>query len=210
MHRLSLIDPTKLLKRPTFKAPQALMSKYKVWINKQMNAGILHRGSVLGGASMFVEAKSHGRIRPLVDLRFRNANTKANHTQIPVQNTVLNAVARGRFSSKIDLTDAYFQTRVHSDDVKYNTIKTPFGGFTSQVMIQGDMNAPGTFVRTIKDLFYDESGKNIWVYMDDRIVFRDTFEELVKDITNACSKLQNTGYYATQRKVFSLPLNSIS
>jgi len=29
MHRTSLIDPTKLLKTLTFKAPQALMPKYK-------------------------------------------------------------------------------------------------------------------------------------------------------------------------------------
>jgi len=70
MHRISLVDPTKLLKTPTFKAPQALMTKYKAWINKQMNAGILHRTSVPGGASMFVETKSDGKIYPLVDLRF--------------------------------------------------------------------------------------------------------------------------------------------
>jgi len=142
-----------------------------------MNAGILHWTSVPGGTSMFVEAKSHGRIRSLVDLRFRNDNTQADHRQIPEQNTMLNALARGRSRSKIDLSDAYFQTRVHPDDVKYNTIKTPFGGFTSQVMMQEDMNAPGTFVRTMEDLFHDELGKNIWVYIDDIFVFTDTFEE---------------------------------
>jgi len=106
------------------------MSKYQAWINKQINAGILHRTSVPGGASMFVEAKSDGRIRHLVDHRYRNNNTQADHTQIPEQNTILNAVARGRFRSKIDLRDAYFQTRVDPDDVRYNTIKTLFGGFT--------------------------------------------------------------------------------
>jgi len=135
MHRISLIDPTKLLKTHTFKAPQALMTKYKAWINKQMNAGILHRTSVPGEASMFLEAKSNDRIRHLVDLRFRNDNTQADPTQISEQNTILNVLARGRFPSKIDFSDAYFQTRVHPDDVKYNTIKTPFGGFTSQVMM---------------------------------------------------------------------------
>jgi len=71
------------------------MCKYKAWINKQMNAGIRPRTSVDGGASMIVEAQSDGRIRPLVDLRFRNDNTQADHTQIPEQNTILNAVARG-------------------------------------------------------------------------------------------------------------------
>ena len=123
MHRISLKNPTKLLKTPTFKASQVLMPKYKAWINKPMNAGILHRTSVPGGASMFVEAKSDGRIRPLVDLRFRNDNTQADHTQIPEQNTILNAVARGPFRSKIDLSDSYFQTRVHPDEVQYNTMK---------------------------------------------------------------------------------------
>src|SRR5712691_10216486 len=105
---------------------------------------------------MFVTAKSNGRIRPLVDLRFRNDNNIADHTQIPEQHTILNAVARGRFRSKIDLNDIYFQTRVHLDNVQYNTIKTPFGGFLSLVMMQGDMNAPAIFVRAMEDLFNEE------------------------------------------------------
>jgi len=75
MHRISIIDPTKLCKTPTFKAAHALITKYKAWINKQMNAYILHRTSVPRGATMFVEAKRGGRISPLVDLHFRNDNT---------------------------------------------------------------------------------------------------------------------------------------
>ena len=165
-----------------------------------MNAGIFHRTSVPGGASMFLEAKSDGRIRPLVDLRFRNDNTQADHPQIPEQKTILNAVARGRFRSKIDLNDAYFQTRLHPDDVKYNTLKTPFGGFTSQVMMQEDIDAPGTSVRTLEDLFHDELGNNIWVYIDDIFVFSDTFEEHVQEVTHGCSKLPNAGYYTNPKK----------
>jgi len=159
---------------------------------------------------MFVEAKSDGKIQPLVDLRFRNDNTQADHTQIPEQNTILNMVARGRFRSRIDLSDAYFQSRVHPDDVKYNTIKTPFGGFTSQVMMQRDMNSPRTFVRTMEDLFHDELGKNILVYIDDIFVFSVSFEEHVKDVMNACSKLQDAGYYANPKKSVFLPQGSIS
>jgi len=68
-------------------------------------------------------------------------------------------------------------------------ISPHFGGFTSQVMMQADMNASGTFVRTMEDLFHNELGKNIWVYMSDIFVFSDTFEGHVKDVTKACSKL---------------------
>ena len=71
------------------------MPNYKPWINKQMHARILHKTRVPRGASMFVEDKSDGRIRPLLDLRFRNDNTQAAHTQIPEKYTIQNAVARG-------------------------------------------------------------------------------------------------------------------
>jgi len=131
IHRISLIDPKRLLKTPRFKAPHALMTKYKAWINKQIIAGILHRTSVPRGASMLVEAKSHGRIHPLVDLCFRNDNTQADHTRTPEQNNILNMVAGGRYRSKIDRGDAYFQTRVDTGDVKSNTIMIPFWGFNS-------------------------------------------------------------------------------
>jgi len=200
MHRIRLIDQTKLLKTPTFKAPQVLMSKYKAWIKKQINSSILYRTSVPGRASMFVEAKGDGTICLLVDVHLRNDNREADHTQIPEQSTILNAGARGWFCTKIDLSDAYFQTRVHPDDVKYNTIKTHFCGFTSQVIMQGDMNAPRTFLRTMENLFHDELGKNIWVYIDDIFVFSDTFEEHNKEVINTCSKLQNAGYYANPKQ----------
>jgi len=82
-NRISLKDPTKLLSTRIFTAPQALMTRFKALINKQMNAGILHRTSLPGGASMFVAAKGDSSIRPLVHLRFRNDNTQADHTTDP-------------------------------------------------------------------------------------------------------------------------------
>jgi len=210
MHMISLIDPTKPLKTPTFKAPQALMPKYQVWINKQMNAGILHRTNVPAGASMLVEAKSDAGIRPLVDLRFRNDNTQADHTQIPEQNTILNAVARERFRSKIDLSDAYFQTRVHPDDVKYNTIKTPFGGFTSQVMMQGDMNAPGTFVRTMEDLFHENEARTYGSTLTIFLSLVTPLKSMLRTLQIPAVSCRTPAIMPTQGRVSSLPLTSMS
>ena len=75
--------------------------------------------------------------------------------------------------------------------------------------MQGDMHAPGTFVSTKENLVRRELGKNIWVYIDDIFAFSDTFEEHVKDVTNACSKLQNSSYHPNPRQsvVFATKLN---
>ena len=47
LHRITLKDPTKLLKTPTFKAQQALMPEFKTWIDKQLRAGILEEAQYL-------------------------------------------------------------------------------------------------------------------------------------------------------------------
>ena len=138
---------------------------------------------------MSLEAKPDGRIRPLVDLRFGNDNTVADHSQIWNQQTILHAVVKGKYRRRIDVSDAYFQKRVHPNDVKYNIIKTPLGGFTSQLMMQGDMNAPATFVTVMKDLFHDELGKFIWIFIDEIFIFRNSFEEQIEHVQPACRKL---------------------
>ena len=79
LHRIILNDLTKLKKTPTFKAPQALMPKFKPGIDKELKAGIQQRSPVSRRVSMFLEAKPDVRICHLVDLRFRNDNTVADH-----------------------------------------------------------------------------------------------------------------------------------
>jgi len=75
--------------------------------------------------------------------------------------------------------------------------------------MQGDINAPGIWVRTMEDTFHDQLGKNIWVYMDDIFVFSNNSEGHVTDSKHTCSKLQHASYYAKPRKnvFFAIKLN---
>ena len=62
-------------------------------------------------------------------------------------------VASAPFHSKIDLSDAYEQVRIMPEDVHKNAFATPMGTFLSQVMQQGDTNAPSTFQRLMSTIF---------------------------------------------------------
>lgn len=66
---------------------------------------------------------------------------------------ILNSLGRAGSLSKIALSDAYFQTRVDPKDINKNGLKSLFGCFISKVMLEEDMNAPGTFMRIMSDLF---------------------------------------------------------
>jgi len=90
-------------------------------------------------------------MRPLVNLTARNKITIKNDETIPNQRMMLNSLQRAKYRNNIDLSDAYFQTRVERRDVDKNGFKSPFGCFVSQVMLQGDMNAAGTLMRIMSD-----------------------------------------------------------
>ncbi|OJT12205.1 hypothetical protein TRAPUB_11248, partial [Trametes pubescens] len=62
-------------------------------------------------------------------------------------------VARAKFRSKIDLTDAYEQIRIVAEDVWKTAFATPYRTFVSEVMQQGNTNTPSTFQRLMTAMF---------------------------------------------------------
>ena len=113
---------------------------------------------------------------------------------------MLDAAAREKYRTLLDLSDAYSQPRVHPDNAKYNSFKTAFGGFISHVMLQGDTNAPSTFMRVIEDLLSEYLNDFVWVYIDDILIFSDTLEEHIEHVTKVCQKLAEAKFYASPEK----------
>lgn len=63
---------------------------------------------------------------------------------LPQINDILADCAKGKIWGKLDMTNLFFQIRVHPDNVKYTAVTTPFGLFKWTVMLQGYWNAPST------------------------------------------------------------------
>src|ERR1700683_2728550 len=86
-------------------------------------------------------------------------------------------VARSKFRTKIDMSDAYEQIRVEDKDVWKTAFAPPLGTFVSHVMQQGDCNAPATFQRLMTWIFRDHLGIFVRVYLDDIFVFSDSIDD---------------------------------
>ena len=86
--------------------------------------------------------KKTGKLRTMIDCRKRNDNTVKDVTPFPDQDQIRMDVTRARYRSKIDLSNAYEQVRMEPEDVKKTAFLTIFSTFLSQVMQQGDCNAP--------------------------------------------------------------------
>ena len=97
--------------------------------------------------------KKNGTLRTVFDLRQQNDNTWKDVTPFPEQDVIRHDIARARFRSKLDMTEAYEQTRIKPEDVPKTTFSTIFGTFQSQVIQMGDCNAPSTFQRLMTATF---------------------------------------------------------
>ena len=89
--------------------------------------------------------KKNGTLRTVFDLRQQNENMWKDVTPFPDQDTIHHDIARAKFRSKLDMTEAYEQTCIRPEDIGKMTFSTIFGMFQSQVMQMGDCNAPSTF-----------------------------------------------------------------
>ena len=71
------------------------------------------------------------------------------------QDAICYDIARAKFRSKLDMTEAYEKMRIIPEDVRKMTFSTIFGTFQSQVMQMGDCNAPSTFQQLMTAIFRD-------------------------------------------------------
>jgi hypothetical protein len=77
---------------------------------------------------------------------------------LPDQDAICEDVAWAKYRSKIDLADAYEQVRVEPNDVQKTVFSTIMGTYISNVVQQGDCNAPATFQRLMTSIFQDVIG----------------------------------------------------
>jgi hypothetical protein len=76
------------------------------------------------------------------DYRQLNSNTIVDSHPLPRVDDILNDCTKGKIWATIDMTDSFFQTRMHPDDILLTAISTLFGLYKWLVMPMGLHNAP--------------------------------------------------------------------
>ena len=96
---------------------------------------------------------------------------------MPNMRAIMDSMAQKNYHSKIDMTDAYEQICIEPDSIKYSGFSTPYGTFESNVMQQGDCNAPSTFQIVLMWVFHERIGLDVHVWFDDIFIGTNTIQE---------------------------------
>lgn len=199
-HRIPIIEEGKTYNYHLPRCPESVKQALSEKIEKYENAGWWKRAVVTQAAPMLCVPKKTGKLRTVVDCRKRNENTSRDVTPFPDQDEIRADVARAKFRSKIDLSDAYEQIRVDPADVSKTAFATVYGTFVSYVMQQGDCNAPSTFQRLMTFVFREFIGRFVHVYLDDIFIYSDSIEEHQKHLKLVFDKLREAELYLKSEK----------
>ena len=112
----------------------------------------------------------------------QNENTGKDISPFLDQDTIRHDVAHAAYRSKLDMSEVYEQIRVRNKDVPKMAFATIFGTFVSQVMQQGDCNAPSTFQRLMTSVLHNFITRFVHVYLDDIFIYSLTIEEHEKHL----------------------------
>lgn len=176
---------------PVYSKPRRLspdkLSIAKEEFQKLIEQGILRPSSSNWASPLHLTKKKNGTWRVCGDYRRLNAVTKPDRYPIPhIQDITYDLHNKSIFST-IDLTQAFHQIPVNTDDIPKTAIITPFGLFEYVKMPFGLRNAAQTLQRFMDHIFRDLS--YVYVYIDDILIASRTREEHQQHLDTVFNRL---------------------
>ena len=107
-------------------------------------------------------------------------------------------LGKSKYFSKIDLSKGYWQISVKKTDIAKTAFVTPDGRYKFRRMPFGMKNSGEILVRGMRKILKDMD--NVESYIDDLLIFTDSWEAHVKTVEELQSKLQRVNLTAKPSK----------
>nr|GEW74513.1 DNA-directed DNA polymerase [Tanacetum cinerariifolium] len=130
--------------------------------------------------------------RVCIDYRKLNDATRKDHFPLPFMDQMLERLARNELYCFLDGFSRYFHIPIDPQDQQKTTFTCPYGTFAYRRMPFGLCNAPGTFQRCMMAIFHDMIEKTMEIFMDDFLVFGDSFSSCLSHLDKILQMSEDT------------------
>nr|GEX09208.1 reverse transcriptase domain-containing protein [Tanacetum cinerariifolium] len=127
-----------------------------------------------------------------IDYRKLNEATRKDHFPLPFMDQMLERLAGNEYYCFLDGFSGYFQIPINPKDQEKTMFTCPYGTFSYKHMPFGLCNAPGTFQRCMMAIFHDMIEKTMEVFMDDFLVFGNSFSTCLTNLERMLKRCEDT------------------
>ena len=130
-------------------------------IQKRLDSGFIRPSSSAHASPSFIVPKANPTAVPrwVCDYRQLNANTVPDNFPLPRVDDILADCAKGKIWATINMTDSFFQTQMHPDDIHKTAVTTPLGSYEWCVMPMGFRNVPAIHQPRVTNALRELIGK---------------------------------------------------
>ena len=191
-HRIRTTDDIPVA-QPYRRIPPSQYQEVKEHIQKLINKSVIQESHSPYASPIVLVRKKDGTLRLCVDYRKLNSKTLKDSFPLPRIDESLDALNGAKWFSTLDLASGFNKVAVAEEDKHKTAFITPFGLFEYNRMPFGLCGAPATFQRLMQSCLHDQVFQTLLVYIDDIIVFADTFEEHMLRLDRALARLAAHG-----------------
>lgn len=182
--RIKLKDLNAPVKSRNYPCPRKWKEAWHTLLQQHLDAGHICPSSAPTGCGAFIIPKADPNVLPrwVNDYRQLNANTITDSFPIPLVHEILSDLGQGKVFATLDMTNSFFQTRMHANDVSLTAVNTPWGLYEWVIMPMGIKNAPAIHQRRVTGALRPWIGRICHVYMDDIAIWSRTIEEHTENV----------------------------
>ena len=169
-------------------------------ISKMLEQGIVQPSQSPWSSPVVLVQKKDGSTRFCVDYRKLNNLTLKDSYPLPRIDESLDALRGSKWFSTLDLQSGYFQVEMDPADAEKTAFTTICGLYQFKVMSFGLCNAPATFERMMEIILSGLHWETCLLYIDDVIIFADSFEQHLERLSEVLSRLQTAGLKLSPKK----------
>ena len=190
--------------RPIKHAPRriapAKREEMKKFVTELEAQGVVERSNSPWSAAVVLVKKKDGTKRFCVDYRALNNVTVKDSYPLPRIDDTLDALVGATWFSTLDLKSGYHQVEMAEEDKPKTAFSFGQGLWQFNVLPFGLCNAPSCFERLMERVVDGLQWKTALVYIDDVIVFGNTFEEELWRLREVLQRLRKANLKLSPKK----------
>jgi transposase InsO family protein len=159
-------------------------------VNDMLHNDIIEPSASPWSSNVVLIKKRDGDLRFCIDYRRLNNLTYKDSYPLPRIDACLHSLGGSKYFSTLDLRSGFWQTSIDPRDRDKTAFVTRRGTFRFKVLSFGLANAPSLFQRLMDLVLVGLTWETCLVFLDDIIVFSETFEQHLERLSAVFVRLQ--------------------